>query len=492
VATGQGTTYQWQVSTDGGLTFVNMPGETGATLTLTGVTAALDQYQYQVIVTGCATSVTSSPATLTIATAGSITGQPSNATVCVGSDATFTATATGSSYQWQVSTDGGATFTDIAGATTTTLTLTGVTAAMNNNQYHLVVGSCGSSTITSNNATLTVTAPATITTQPAASISACDGGAASTSVVVSGTATYQWQASIDGGATWNDIPGETGSSLSYPTVTLAMSGLMVRVVVTSPAPCGSVTSDASTLTVNAVPTVGASVSDDEVCEGELVTFTGSGATTYTWDNGVTNGVAIPATTGGTFTVTGTTAGCSATATVNLTVNPAPDVTISASPYQNLLSGLTTTLTANSASTIVTYEWLKDGGTVTGATGSTHIVTHSQLGSYSVNVTDDLGCTATSNVVVIGDSVQHFAFISPNPSRGQFTVKTTVTPGNTLPRIVSIYDSKGSRVFQQVYTVSSSQTEIEVNVESLNSGVYMLDLSDASGKRLQTGQVLIVQ
>jgi hypothetical protein len=59
--------------------------------------------------------------------------------------------------QWQVSTDGGATFANIAGATSTTLLLTAVPASANGNQYRAVfTNSVGSATRTA--ATLTVTA----------------------------------------------------------------------------------------------------------------------------------------------------------------------------------------------------------------------------------------------------------------------------------------------------------------------------------------------
>src|SRR2546422_6450849 len=56
-----------------------------------------------------------------------ITTQPANQTVTVGQTATFTAAATGSptpTVQWQVSTDGGATFNNVSGATSTTLSFT--------------------------------------------------------------------------------------------------------------------------------------------------------------------------------------------------------------------------------------------------------------------------------------------------------------------------------------------------------------------------------
>jgi len=74
-----------------------------------------------------------------------IHSHPGNTTVCSGSNASFSVTATGPApgYQWQVSTDGGTTFSDIAGATTATLTLNGVTPSQNANRYRcMITGGC--------------------------------------------------------------------------------------------------------------------------------------------------------------------------------------------------------------------------------------------------------------------------------------------------------------------------------------------------------------
>ena len=67
---------------------------------------------------------------MTVQFAPSVTTNPSNQTVNAGGAYSFTAAASGSpapSVQWQVSTDGGVTFTDIGGATSTSLE--GVAAA---------------------------------------------------------------------------------------------------------------------------------------------------------------------------------------------------------------------------------------------------------------------------------------------------------------------------------------------------------------------------
>ena len=88
-----------------------------------------------------------------MATTVKVTLEPTNQAACVGSNATFTVVASGANltYQWQVSTGGGP-FTNIAGATSATLTLTAVIVSQSGNQYRCVV----SGSLNSNAATLTV------------------------------------------------------------------------------------------------------------------------------------------------------------------------------------------------------------------------------------------------------------------------------------------------------------------------------------------------
>jgi len=102
--------------------------------------------------------------TVTVATTPTVTGQPANRTVVVGGTARFTASVTGAptpAMQWQVSSNGGTSWTNLAdgspysGATTTALTVTGVPAGFSGFRYRLVAtNSAGSAT--SNAAALTV------------------------------------------------------------------------------------------------------------------------------------------------------------------------------------------------------------------------------------------------------------------------------------------------------------------------------------------------
>ena len=87
--------------------------------------------------TPCVSAATNIP--VNVVNPPSAVVNPVDRSACIGGNATFTASATGGpfTYQWEVSTDGGASYTNIAGATSATLNLTGVTQTMNNNLYRL-------------------------------------------------------------------------------------------------------------------------------------------------------------------------------------------------------------------------------------------------------------------------------------------------------------------------------------------------------------------
>jgi hypothetical protein len=133
-------TVQWQQSTNG-TNFTNIAGATSTTLTLASVTASQNGREYRAVFTNRHGSATTTAATLTVLFPPVVTTNPASQSVSAGQSVTFTAAATGNptpTVQWQVSTDGGATFGNISGATSTTLTLTGVTAGQNGYKYRAV------------------------------------------------------------------------------------------------------------------------------------------------------------------------------------------------------------------------------------------------------------------------------------------------------------------------------------------------------------------
>ncbi len=295
-ASGSSLGYQWQGSIiiiDGGANFVDMVGETNATLTLTALALSDSARQFRVVVSNSAGSVTSNAALLTVNSAQTVPAfstQPANQSVSASDTATFSVVATGTptpTLQWQLSTNAGGSFADIAGATASSYTTAATVAGDNGNQYR-VIATNSAGTTTSNVATLSVTLPAapSFTTHPA-NVTITDGYNAQFTVAVSGapTPTLQWQLSTDSGANWSNITGETGTVFNVTGAALANNGRQFRAVASNSA--GMVNSTAATLTVTAAsPVTITTLSPLPTGTVNLpysVTLTASGGTPpYTW------------------------------------------------------------------------------------------------------------------------------------------------------------------------------------------------------------------
>jgi Zn-dependent metalloprotease len=126
-------------------------GATASTLNLTNIQHG-DRGYYSVLVSNDVGTSRSDGAMLTVgwSTGPVFTRHPSNVTVTVGQTALFYADTMGSGlYQWEVSANGGGTWSPLiddgtySGVTTTTLTITGVTPGLSNNLYRLIADCCG-------------------------------------------------------------------------------------------------------------------------------------------------------------------------------------------------------------------------------------------------------------------------------------------------------------------------------------------------------------
>ncbi|MFT3829279.1 MAG: family 43 glycosylhydrolase [Opitutaceae bacterium] len=136
---------------------VPLAGANAGTLTLSNLSAA-NAGNYHFTAINAAGSVTSATATLLVGNGGELAAQ----TVVSGHDVSLV-THTAGPIQWQVSSDGGTTWRDVAntapysGATTDTLTITNAGSSLNNYRYRAVSGPAGS-TVAGNSVTLTVAA----------------------------------------------------------------------------------------------------------------------------------------------------------------------------------------------------------------------------------------------------------------------------------------------------------------------------------------------
>lgn len=491
-ATGGTITYKWQVSTDGGTNFTDVPGGTSATLTF-AATLAQNNNQYRcIIANGC--TVTSNAATLTVVNAG-ITTQPANTAVCAGTTANFSVATTGTvTYQWQVSTDGGTNYTNISGQTSAALALTGVTTTQNNNRYRVIV-TTGCGTITSTAAILTVNVLPAVTTQPASATVCVNNNASFTVAATGGTVTYQWQLSTDGGTNFGNISGQTSATLSLTSVATAQNNNQYRCVVTNG--CGNATSNTATLTVVNAAITGQPANISR-CIGASASFTvtTTGTVTYQWQVSTNGGGTfsnITGETGATLSLTNlaasqnnnqykvvVTTGCgpltSSAATLTVVNNP---VTITPLPTRVCLTDAALQLAATPAGGVWTGTGI-NGTTFSAATAGLgdHVLTYTYTGAG--------GCINTGTVTAkVQDCVDRDLSLAnggvilyPVPNNGQFTIRVLSERYSQLG--INVYNSTGQLVKAQTFTSIQYNNELKVVMAGAASGIYYVKITGNGG------------
>ncbi|MDP1746685.1 MAG: PKD-like domain-containing protein [Bacteroidota bacterium] len=278
---------------------------------------------------------------------------------------------------------------------------------------------------------------------------------------------------------------------------------------------GCSNTDSVLVTVNSIPTVSAGA-NDTICEGESKTLTGAGdATSYNWDNGVTNAAAFYPTVTTTYVVTGILNGCTLNDTVEVTVNPAPVANIATGTP--ICHGDTTTLSGTGG---VSFSWSN------GFTSSTITVNPDTSTSYILTVTDTSGCTDSDTAVVsvtpskdiygharysLGpvtsgmavlykyeqfqtrfDSVQ---YVPLNPSTGDY-VFTNVNYGDYLVKVVvdsAIYPTLINTYYGDEFLWNGDSVMVinhTCNANTLLDSVTMVEFTDTvDGIGLIIGQII---
>ncbi|MCQ2457630.1 MAG: leucine-rich repeat protein [Clostridia bacterium] len=237
VAKGDGVKYQWQYRISKSDAWQNSPatGNKTATLSISGTTNR-NGYQYRCVVKDqYGITINSNAATLTVGPALSIKTQPVSKTADNGTNATFTVVANGAglTYQWQYRTSSTATWknTTATGCTTASLTVA-VTATKNGYQYHCIVKDKYGASVTSDAATLTVSVPLKIKSQPADKAVAAGTDAVFTVTAGGNGLTYQWQYRKNATAEWSNSPA-TGNKTATLTVaaTVTKNGYQYRCII---------------------------------------------------------------------------------------------------------------------------------------------------------------------------------------------------------------------------------------------------------------------
>ncbi|MBL0317346.1 MAG: hypothetical protein IPP69_16895 [Flavobacteriales bacterium] len=411
--------------------------------------------------------------------------------ICAGTNTSFGVTATGSglNYTWQVSTNGGSSWSTsglgsapYSGATSSTLSINNAPSGLNGNLYRVIVSGSCSPADTSDVGTLNV-GFANIDTQPASSTIVCENGNTIIVVAASGNnLTYSWEISTNGGGSWSTLSnsaiysGVSNDTLSITGALFTMNTYRYRVIVGTTA-CTPSTSGVSILTVNQLPAAAGTVSGtNTVCQGTTgITYSVSAisnATGYVWSlpsgasitsGSNTNSITVSfsgSATSGNVNVYGTNSCGSGTVSADyaVTVNSVvvPSATIGSDLGDVVCEGAMVTFTATpvNGGTTPIYNWKLNGSNV-GTNSSTYSVD-------TLDTSDEIWCVVTSNALCATPSVV-------NSDTIVVSVLPNVTASVTISANASVFCTGSSATFTATTQFGGSSPSFQWKVNGANAG-----------------------
>ncbi len=367
------------------ITVTNPVGATQYTLTHNGLgsgsrVSLLDCY----VNTGCSITPPTNIITCSIPTlnfcAGATNTLNYTATGTYTSGNIFTAQLSNAAGSFATPTTIGSLVSTTSGSIPITIPIASLTGA---NYRMRVISSSPAVTGSDNGSNITIHALPTILAN-ASPISVCQGNTLTLSG--SGGNTYTWSNSVNNGVAF--IPSST-----------------TTYTVTGTDAFGCSKTNTITVPVNPIPTVTCSVlPNDTVCAGTLCTLTGAGATSYTWTNGVSNNISFIPTVTTTYTVTGSSAGCTSTSTMSIKVNPLPIINVTTIPNDTICAGESVSLTASGAQN---YSWtngVQNGINFTPANTTNYVVTAIDANNCSNTNATNITVKPMPNVYLGKDTV----------------------------------------------------------------------------------------
>jgi gliding motility-associated-like protein len=278
---------------------------------------------------------------------------------------------------------------------------------------------------------------------------------------------YNQQASLNASSpTASSYSWSTSATTASITPTIT-TNTVYTVTVTDANGCHK--SATASVTVLPLPTI--SSNSGTICNGQSTVLTGSGGTSYTWtpsstlSNGGISSSSVTANPTSTthYTITGTGAnGCvSNPSTCTVTVNPLPNIGITATS-QTLCAGNSTTLTASGANS---YTWSPS------ANGSPISATPTATTTYSVTGTDGNNCANSSSIQIT---------VNPIPSLTATPTTNTSVCGSNTGSITGIGVS-GAAPLSYTWTNAYGQTVgTTANISNDSAGTYNVHVMDGNG------------
>jgi len=252
-----------------------------------------------------------------------------------------------------------------------------------------------------------------------------------------------------GGTTYSWLPA-TGLNTNTGSIVDANPTVSLTYTVSSFSAAGCPATDSIAITVNPTPTVTASAVSSSICSGTSTMLNANGANTYTWSPSAglnpSTGSSVSADPGtsATYTVTGTSNGCSDTASVAVTVVITPTITVASVGGDSLCSGNSKVLSASGATS---YVWstsqtsssisvsptINTTYTVVGYNGAcpdSLEVTVDLYAPFQVGITNDTLCSGrTANITAMasGGSAP-YTYLWSNGLGTNASASIVVTPG----------------------------------------------------------------
>ena len=361
--------YQWQFSSDGGITWIDILGATSQNYNIASV-ASSQAGMYQLLVSENGNINSSScrivAGPLTFSVSSNAVSVTPTVTICPGAITTLTATGA-TSYLWS------------NGLTSNSITVN--PSVTSNYSVTGTVGTCTSQAVS----TVSVIQSPTITITPTLA-TICSGQ--TTTLTAIGASTYTWNPS----GTLNTSSGNMVIASPLSTTNYSVTGTLNTCTNSAVVTVSVLSNPTLILNPNATICQGA---------GASTTLTATGATSYTWANAVslsssTGSVVIASPNVTTnYTVTGANAACTNTAIVTVSVNPSP--TITATTVNNTSCGL-----SNGSATVIslpsnnTYTWSS------GVSSTTNTASNLVAGNYTITINN--GACQTNTVISIIGSV----------------------------------------------------------------------------------------
>ena len=168
-------------------------------------------------------------------------------------------------------------------------------------------------------------------------------------------------------------------------------------------------------------------------------------------------------------------------TINITANPLPAISLT-------LDGTLLTATQD---VDYSYTWYKDGIDLM-LDESTYEYTATENGVYYVMVTDENGCTNTSNSQEVSsisglDNILEKLDIFPNPTNEKVFI---VLKGNYRIKRITVFRMAGEIIYDETMQSQNTEEEIELDLYDQNAGLYMIRILTNTGplyfKLIKTG------